>query len=149
MSIFRHGSRVLLVFAVVTLMSGCSSWINHTTTVGPCAGGGGSSNRQAPIVCVDDSGPVLSVNPDPVTAHDVKKGTRQPVTVRWATVSGEDLTVEMKDVGCVQNMNCSAPGACTAVTIPGAVKSCKYDVWTTPQKRLDPIIIITTCCTVK
>ena len=144
MSVLRQGSRFFLVCAVVTLISGCTTWINRST--GLCAGGGGSSNRQAPIVCVDDSGPVLTLNPEPVTAHDVKKGTHQPVTVQWATVSGADLWVEMKEEGCVRNMNCNAPGRCTAVTIPGAVKSCKYDVWTTPENRLDPIIIITTCC---
>ena len=144
MSILRQGSRFLLVFAVVTLISGCSSWINQSTG-GPCAGGGGSSNRQAPIVCVDDSGPVLALNPEPVTAHDVKKGTHQPVTVRWATVSGAPMWVEVKEEGCVRDVKC-ASGQCTAHTIPGAVKSCKYDVWTTPENRLDPIIIITTCC---
>lgn len=147
MSILRQVPRFLVLFAAVMLVTGCGSWINRSTSGGICSGGGGSSNRQAPIVCVDDSGPILTVNPDPVTAHDKKKDSTQPVTIRWATVSGADLWVEMKEDGCVQQLNCNAPGSCTAVTVPGASKQCKYDVWTTPENRLDPIIIITPCCT--
>lgn len=147
MSILRQVPRFIVILAAVMLITGCSSWINRNTGGGICSGGGGSSNRQAPIVCVDDTGPVLSVNPDPVTAHNhLKNYPSRPVTVRWATVSGADLWVEMKEEGCVQELNCSAPGSCTAVTIPGASKQCKYDVWTTPTNRLDPIIIVTPCC---
>ena len=138
---------LLLVLAAMTLViTGCGSWINRTTSRNPCSTGHGSSNKQAPIICVDDSNPVLIVTPDPVTAHDVLRGTNRPVTVKWFTMSGADLTVEMKDTGCVSQVNCNAPGNCTAQTIPGAAKQCKYDVWTTPNNRLDPVIIITTCC---
>jgi hypothetical protein len=39
-------------------------------------------------------------------------------------------------------------GHCWARTIPGAGKTCKYDVWITGDQhdRLDPTIIIQPCC---
>src|SRR5215211_1020256 len=54
----------------------------------PCAGKAGSTDRNAPIVCVDDTGATLSVSPDPIRVHDVGAADRAPVVVHWRTVSG-------------------------------------------------------------
>jgi Na+-transporting methylmalonyl-CoA/oxaloacetate decarboxylase gamma subunit len=146
MSDLRRVPVFLFLAALALAITGCGSWINRSTTANPCSTGHGSPNKQAPIVCVDDSGPVLVVTPDPITAHDKERGTSRPVTVQWFTKSGANLNVEMTETGCVTQVNCNAPGSCTAKTVPGAAKQCKYDVWTKPENRLDPVIIITTCC---
>lgn len=130
---------VLLVFFI----AGCAAY-HDATGGGVCAG---EPNPQSPIVCVDDSVRTLTVNPDPITIDDVQGG--QPITLVWKTESGRgDLQVEMKDPGCVTDVNCPGNGRCTARSIPGASKSCKYDVWINGgnHDRLDPTVVIQPCC---
>lgn len=114
-----------------------------------CRDGAGDANRQAPIVCVDDSGRTLSVSPEPVVIHDVRASDRRtPVTVHWFTTSGRgDLNVEIEK-GCVADVKCDRRGHCSARTIPGSTSQCKYDVWITGpnHERLDPTVVISSCC---
>lgn len=113
----------------------------------PCADGKGSGDRQAPIVCVEDTGPTLSVSPDPIVIDDRKKEGSEPVTMQWFTRSGRgDLQIAIED-GCLTELKCSGNGQCVAKTrdVDAQVK-CKYDVWTKTHPRLDPDIILTPCC---
>jgi len=116
---------------------------------GPCASKRGVENRNAPIVCVDDTGSTLTVHPDPIRMHDVGQNDRLPVMLQWHTVSGRnDLRVEIEP-GCVTEVKCERPGHCSARSMPRADKTekrCKYDVWTDRHPRLDPDVIITPCC---
>jgi hypothetical protein len=121
-----------------------------TLRANPCAGKAGSNDRNAPIVCVDDTGSTLTVSPDPIRVHDVGAADRAPVVVHWRTVSGaNDLHIEMEP-GCVANVQCDANGGhCMARTTPRGDKTekrCKYDVWTDKHPRLDPDLIIVPCC---
>jgi hypothetical protein len=115
----------------------------------PCAGKAGSTDRNAPIVCVDDTGATLSVSPDPIRVHDVGAADRLPVAIHWYTVSGaNDLHVEIEP-GCVTDTTCDGNGHCMARSTPRGDKTekrCKYDVWTDKHPRLDPDMIIIPCC---
>jgi len=115
----------------------------------PCSDRAGSTDRNAPIVCVDDTGSALTVSPDPVRVNDVGAADRAPVMIHWHTVSGtNDLRLEIEP-GCVTNTTCDGRGHCSARTVPRddrSARRCKYDVWTDKHPRLDPDIIIEPCC---
>jgi hypothetical protein len=156
MSVVRLVPRCVVVFAAVLLISACAA--RNAPAPGPnpfrgnpCAGGAvPGENRQAPIVCIDDSGRKLRAYPDPVFVHDVKESDHlTPVEIQWYTTSGiGDVRVEMES-GCVTEKQCDHNGKCAAKTIKGANKRCKYDVWIegdAKHDRLDPVVVITTCC---
>jgi hypothetical protein len=135
---------------VLLVLAGCAAnQQSPSATARVCGGGVGSSNRQAPIVCVDDSARTLTVSPDPVTLHDVRSDDRRsPVVLHWYTRSGSgDLQVEMEP-GCTSDVRCDGNGHCQALSRPGAKGTCKYDVWINGgnHERLDPTVVITTCC---
>jgi hypothetical protein len=117
----------------------------------PCLGNGaGSTSRQAPIVCVDNTARTLRVSPETVTVHDSMQENRSSgVMLHWFTTTAPsgDLKLEI-EAGCVTAHECDR-GHCWARSIPGAAKTCKYDVWITgdQHERLDPTIIIQPCCT--
>jgi hypothetical protein len=113
----------------------------------PCADGAGRKSLRAPIVCVDDTGAMLRVSPDPVVADDRHGG--RPVVIHWWTTSGGgELRIEGVDA-CLTNVECSGDH-CMAKTVDvpeaEAWVRCKYDVWTNAENRLDPDIVITECC---
>lgn len=142
--------RLLLVLVSVLVIAGCAGRPdNPSINAGVCSSGVASINRQAPIVCVDDTGATLTVSPDPAEANDVLEGPRtNPVIVHWWTKSGGgNLGIEMKGSECVGRVECSG-GHCWAKTKPGAKAkvTCKYDVWTNATNRLDPTIVINPCC---
>jgi hypothetical protein len=147
--------RFLVLLVVVVLIAGCAARPapapGPTLRGNPCAAGGRPAlNKQAPIVCVDDSQRTLRVFPDPVVVHDVSSADRtKPVKVRWMTVSGTGAVEVEIEPGCVEKKNCDRNGKCEAETVPGARKSCKYDVWIEGGKhdRLDPTVIVDPCCT--
>lgn len=139
---------VALVFATCSASRGVDGGGGDKTLRSPCGMGEGKADRNAPIVCVDDLGGTLSVNPDPIRAHDVGQSDRQPVVIHWWTRSGGgELGIEVAP-GCVTNVTCRG-AHCTARTLPtdAAGARCKYDVWTAKHPRLDPEIIIDDCCT--
>jgi hypothetical protein len=139
----------LLVPAALVLAacaSSGSSGGSGTQLANPCRTGPGTAERSAPIVCVDDTGATLTVNPDPIEVHDEGAG-RAPVVIHWWTRSGSnDLGIEIEP-GCVTAVNCRG-GHCMARTLPkdGGSARCKYDVWTGKHPRLDPEVIIVDCC---
>ncbi len=112
--------------------------------MGPCSRGKGTENRNAPIVCVDDTGATLSVNPDPVKANAT--GTGAPVVIQWWTRSGgNQLHIEVTP-GCITDVSCDG-AHCKAQTLPvTAHTQCKYDVWTDKHPKLDPDIVVDPCC---
>ena len=114
---------------------------------GPCADGKGKDNRQAPIVCVDDTGAALTVSPEPIILDAKLRGKGGAVTLQWFTRSGgNDLQVSVKD-GCVTDVKCDGKGHCTAKAKDvDAETRCKYDVWTNKHPRLDPEVVIQPCC---
>lgn len=153
-------SRLAIVLAASLMFMTCASRSftagggvqpNRLTT-GPCGGGKGTENRNAPIVCVDDGGETLSVNPDPVFAFDVGASGGRPVVIQWFTTSGGgNLRIDMKSAECVTAMSCNGRGKCTARTIPfkpgeTGEKRCKYDVLTDTHPPLDPDTVIVKCC---
>lgn len=151
-------SRHLFTLGIVLFLCSCAAQQatpggSGTTALrgagNPCADRAGTTDRNAPIVCVDDTGSTLTVSPDPIRAHDVGAADRLPVVIHWHTVSGtNDLRLEIEP-GCVTNTNCDGNGHCMARTTPRGdrtQKRCKYDVWTDKHPRLDPDIIIEPCC---
>lgn len=145
--------RYVTLIAMALLIGACAAHStdpdNNILGGNPCANNGrGSSSRQAPIVCVDDSERTLTVSPEPVAVHDSLQSDRSAgVMMHWWTTSGSgDLRLEIER-GCVTEHECSR-GHCWARSIPGASKTCKYDVWIEngPHDRLDPTIIIQPCC---
>lgn len=148
MSKVRNLLRWFLLIIAVLALTTCAPSNGSVSRLGnPCSEGAGKADRNAPIVCVDDTGETLSVNPDPITVHDVGKSDRQPVVLHWWTRSGGNvLNVEIAD-GCVTDVDCKG-GHCKAKTreTDASGARCKYDVWTDKHPRLDPDIIIVDCC---
>jgi hypothetical protein len=152
MSEVRLVPRLLVLLVAVLLIAGCAARMTPNPTslrANPCASGTPPMNKQAPIVCIDDSARTLVVSPDPVMMHDVNASDRKsPVPVQWFTKSGTgDVHVRI-DPGCVDKQACDGRGKCAAETVPGARKTCKYDVWITGGKhdKLDPLVIVGGCC---
>lgn len=137
---------VMIGLALLTCATSGSTGGGTTIAANPCSKGTGVTNRNAPVVCVDDTAATLSVNPDPITVHSFGETDHGPVVVHWWTKSGSNaLNVEVQP-GCVTEMSCLG-GHCKARTLPVTErKQCKYDVWTDKHARLDPEIIIDPCC---
>ena len=159
MSELQMVPRLLALLVATLLIAACAA--HHAPDPGgsrptdlranPCASGTPPMNKQAPIVCIDDSARTLIVSPDPVHVHDVDATDRtSPVGVQWFTKSGTgDVHVRI-DHGCVDKKSCDGKGKCSAETVPGAKqkKECKYDVWITGGKhdKLDPTVVVEPCC---
>ena len=154
MSEVRILLRSFLLVTTALVLSTCSS-SNTTVAPGgggntrmsnPCSKGTGKADRNAPIVCVEDTGGTLSVHPDPIPVHSVGATDRQSVMIHWWTRSGgNELTVDIQP-GCVTDVNCRG-SHCSARTLPVTERTrCKYDVWTEKHPKLDPEIIIDPCC---
>lgn len=137
----------LLVPAALSVLTCASTSAPLEPRMNPCADGAGRKSLRAPIVCVDDTGPRLTVSPDPVVADDRHGG--RPVVIHWWTRSGRgELRIEGVDA-CLTNVECSGDHCMAkAKDVPEteAWVRCKYDVWTNEQNRLDPDIVITECC---
>ena len=158
MSVVRWVSRCVVVLSAVLLISACAARTAPGPAPGPsplranpCLNGAVPPvNLDEPIVCIDDSARKLRAYPDPVTVHDVKASDRtKPVEIQWYTTSGSgDVNFEMEP-GCVTEKSCNHNGNCTAKPMKGLNKRCKYDVWIEgdqTHERLDPVVVITTCC---
>jgi hypothetical protein len=154
MSEVRMVPRFLVLLAAALVTAACASRPSaapiNTLRANPCATGKVAENKQAPIVCIDDSARTLVAYPDPVVIHDVMESDRTtPVTVQWFTKSGTGDVQVAIEPGCIEKKECNRNGKCTAKTVKGANKRCKYDVWIegdTKHERLDPVVVITTCC---
>lgn len=151
MSKVRILLRGSVLVTVVLVLAGCASKGStapggNPRAFGACGSGAGKADRNAPIICVDDSGAALSVHPDPIRVHSVGQADRQPVVLHWWTRSGGNtLNLQIQE-GCVTDVNCNG-GHCSARTLPQTErKQCKYDVWTQVHPVLDPQIVVDPCC---
>lgn len=152
MSEVRMVPRLFVLPMVALLIAGCAAHNapdQRPLRANPCASGVPPKSKQAPIVCIDDSARTLVVFPDPVVMDDVNASDRRrPVTVQWFTKSGTgDVQVRI-DPGCVDKKACDGKGKCTAETVPGPKRECKYDVWITGggHDKLDPTVVVDACC---
>ena len=145
--------RWILLVTAALVFGTCTSTSSKTAIApgggganNPCGKGAGNPDRNAPIVCVDDTSDALSVQPDPITAHSVGQSDRQPVMIHWwARSGGTALNIEIQP-GCVTEVTCRG-AHCSARTLPVTVRTrCKYDVWTDKHPRLDPDIVVDPCC---
>ena len=112
----------------------------------PCSSGNGVANREAPIVCIDDTNAKLTVNPDPVMVwHKTPAGA--PVTIQWFTKSGGGaIQFRWHKTTCVMNEVCTS-GRCTAQTRSTSTgETCKYDVMLPGHDTLDPEVVVGGCC---
>jgi hypothetical protein len=146
MSEVRSFPRLFILLLASILITTCARHDRPAPFAGsPCAGGTGVDNREAPIVCVDDSGSALSVNPDPIRVYHEKRGGG-PVTLQWFTKSGGNLELRWQKDACVTSTVCNG-GHCTAQTrADSAGQQCKYDVMVDGHPTLDPDVIIIRCC---
>ncbi len=147
--------RWILLITAALVLGTCRSSSSSTSltpgggpsrAVNSCGKGVGKADRNAPIICVDDTGGTLTVHPDPIAAHAVGETDRQPVTLHWWTRSGGNaLNIEIQP-GCVTDVTCDG-SHCSARTLPAEErKQCKYDVWTDKHPKLDPDIVVDPCC---
>ncbi|HEX6177124.1 MAG TPA: hypothetical protein VF057_02095, partial [Thermoanaerobaculia bacterium] len=112
--------RSALAIVVLTLMT-CTPV--HHDRGSDCPSGVGSSDRNHPLICIDDSTEALSANPYSIEVND-RQGTpgnisTYPVVVRWATRSGRgDLGLTFKQKGCFEpdSVKCFGNGRCVAKT---------------------------------
>lgn len=125
---------------------------NPSRAGNPCLGGGkGEKNPDRPIVCVDDTAEVLTVDPDTVWIHDTLSTDRStPAAIQWFTKTGNgELRVRFKDERCVRNVVCTGT-RCNAVAARKVAKGeeirCKYDVLLTGHPDLDPETVLVGCC---
>jgi hypothetical protein len=156
MSVVRLVPRLIVLSASVLLISGCARARPEPNPIrpfaeNPCTKGTPAADKQAPIVCIDDSNRTLVAKPDRVFVHDVKAADRRsPVQIQWYTTSGTgDVHVKMADSCRAVNVKgCNGKGKCEADTVPGVTTECKYDVWITGGKhdRLDPTVVVDGCC---
>jgi hypothetical protein len=150
--------RSLLRFAALLGSAVILSTCAHSNTNPPSPGGGNagfvgacgsvtaSANRDAPIVCIDDTGSALTVSPDPIRVNQTHSTTHAPVVLQWHTKSGNDVQIEMEP-GCVEPVKCTK-GHCTTKAMPtsGSETRCKYSIEMSGHPKLDPDVIIIPCC---
>lgn len=144
--LLRWSVLVTAALVLMTCSSASSTGGGNLRKANPCSKGTGTTNRNAPIVCVDDTAATLSVNPDPLNVNSVGQSDRQAVVIHWWTRSGgNELNVEIES-GCVTDVSCSG-AHCKARTLPVTARTqCKYSVWTDKHPKLDPEIIVDPCC---
>ena len=149
MSEVRSLARLLLVLIASFLILTCAQSNNRPANLAggnPCASGGGLDDREAPIVCIDDSNTKLTVNPDPVKVWHQNRGGA-PVTIQWYTKSGASFSFRWKKTTCVTKEHCPTAGHCTAKTLSTATgETCKYDVVVPGHPDLDPDVVVSGCC---
>ena len=137
---------LLVILAATVVIASCAS---HDKGLSPC--GGGKTDPDRPMVCVDDSSDTLRVYPDPVKFNDVLSTdkTMSPA-ILWFTKSGRgNLEIRFRDEGCVRDVRCNGPqcvGAAARLDPLEPERRCKYDVMLTGHPTLDPETIIVRCC---
>lgn len=150
----------LVLLAAALLIAACAQQPMPAPPVNPMVDPGaamacsdtakGGGNADSRVVCVDDSGRELKVDPDPFKLHEThsRDGNASPA-VHFVTRSGKgDLNVQFKG-DCVRNIVCNG-GRCSAVPVKlnkgEEERRCKYDVMLTGHPTLDPEGVIVRCC---
>lgn len=149
MSEVRSLPRLLRLLVPCLLLMTCATAAHDDRRLlaNPCAGGTGDTHPGHPIVCIDDRGTALTVNPASITVWDEDR-SGNPVNVDWYTVSGNgDVKVNWKSSDCTVPDRCTK-GNCKAKTKKGSAgKRCQYDIELEGFPMLDPDVVITRCCT--
>lgn len=140
--------KLLVILGSAVFITTCVSRPSHPG-LGPCAGA--KAHPDGPIVCVDDSSDVLRVFPDSVKLHDVVSTAKHlSPGIVWFTKSGRgDLEIRFKDEACVRAVKCQGSqctGAAARLDSVQEQRACKYDVFLTGHKPLDPEVVIVRCC---
>jgi hypothetical protein len=157
MSKFPRSVAVLIVF-IVAVIAGCKSsgpTINPAKPPDDCeATGNGKQHHETPLVCVDGSGASLKVHPESIRVWDVGSADHTtPPVIQWHARGGTNLTIAMKDAGCVDTPRCSGKN-CSAKVKNGVgagrtegdeIQRCRYKI-TLDGRVLDPDAIIVRCC---
>lgn len=143
----------LVAIAALVVFSACVS------TVPPLSVGciAGSTRPEAPIVCIDDSGAELSVNPETITAYDRDpKKPGQAMVILFFTKSGTgDFQIIPRTGNCIEPQtehHCPKnAGLCRVHMLrrkptDPPEETCKYDVFMRGKPVLDPFIVAKTCC---
>jgi hypothetical protein len=149
----RVACLTLVSLAAFFVFSACRS------TVPPLSVGcnAGSTRPEAPIVCIDDLGTELSVDPEKIVAYDRDPQKQSsPMVILFFTKSGNgDFQIVPRTGNCIEqpkDHHCP-PGAgmCRVHMLrrkPSDPKeeTCKYDVIMKGFPPLDPFIVAKTCC---
>lgn len=157
MSVVRRVPRLIFVCVSALWLATCAARPTvepnpgpNPLMVNPCEKGAPSLDKQAPVVCIDDSARTLVAKPDRIVIHESKKGApSEAVAIQWYTTSGTgDLHVKM-DSACDALVDKGhGTGKYEMKTVPGKKRQCKYDVWITgpDHDRLDPTVVVDACC---
>lgn len=155
MSVVRRVPRLILVCVCAVFLATCARPSTDPPgpsplMVNPCEKGMPKLDKQAPIVCIDDSARTLVAKPDRIVIHESRKGApTEPVAIQWYTTSGTgDLHVKMDSSCDAVREKGHGTGKYEMTTVPGKKRECKYDVWITgpDHDRLDPTVVIDACC---
>lgn len=145
-------ARLVLSLVVVggIFAGGCGTWATQDHE-DRCHRG--SREPTAPMVCIDNTGSKLSVDPPRVEAfEEYPKNSGQPMVILFFAKTGTpkfDL-IEKKG-NCIARQDCvQSAGLCrvTVVRLKEGEKErkCEYDIVMPGFPPMDPEILIKTCC---
>jgi len=150
MSEVRSLPRLLILLVASIFIATCAQNSRGPGATGlagnPCSSGKGLVNREAPIVCIDDTNTKLTIDPDPVEVWHKQRGGG-PVTIQWFTkTGGGTIEFQWQKATCVTKEVCTT-GHCTAQTLSTSTgETCKYDILMPGHDRLDPEVVVSGCC---
>ena len=125
-----------------------AAMVDFVVPANNCATGIPTTGRERPIVCIENVGGRLVATPPSIEAWDVLPSDRTtPNVIHWVARGGGSLTIQMKDPGCVQPVECNAKGHCRAkpVDITTPTKRCRYGIILDGVEH-DPDTVIVDCC---
>ena len=147
-----------LVVAGTVFAGGCTSALpggrGHQCTVG-------SKKPEAPIVCIDNTGTKLSVDPYRVVAFDeYPKNSGRPMVILFFTKTGTGnfKIIEKKretgnneaDESCIAEQHCVAGEGLCRIIVPRLkdqkARVCLYDIEMAGFPPMDPEIEVRPCC---
>ena len=153
--VLRRRGVLAFLCGVALLQAGCGTIRKADLDVRAslCPGGVGSSDRNHPLICVDDND-LSNPNPYSVTVWDREGMPGQPpsnfpVIIQWSTKSGGGrLGVEFSDKGCIEpgSLRCNGNGRCIAKTKKQTREMpCNYTL-NLDGRVADPVVIVQPCC---
>ena len=149
--ILRHRGVLAFLCVMAFLPAGCRTI--RVADVDDCRGGMGSSDKNHPLICVDENN-LGNPNPYSITVWDRQETPQRtpsdhPVIIRWATKNGGGrLGVEFLNKGCIEpgSLRCNGNGLCVAKTRKQKDQvSCDYNV-NLDGREVDPVVIVQPCC---
>lgn len=146
----RAGFVLSVVVAGGIFAGGCGSTSTqgrgHGCTVG-------STRPERPIVCINNTGSELSVDPERVVAFDeYPKDSGRPMKILFFTKTGTgNFKIIEKNGNCIASQECVENAGLCRVTVVDVKdgeedKQCDYDIEMAGFPRMDPQIVIKNCC---